>query len=494
MQSQINELSTTNANLVIKSAELDAAISDVNNLMGSTNIAILILDRRLHIKWFNPPTRRLLRLRASNIGFAASNLVQKLAGADLLNNGATVLRTGSMCEGAIHGADGRWYLRRTMPYRSAMHKRAGVVVIFVDIHNFRTREESLRLLAAVVRGSTDAVTLEDFKGRILTWNHGAEKMLGYTEEEALRLNVRKLVPINKRSERQLLIKQIRQGTKVTASMETQRLCKDGRIIDVWLTFSALLDDAGRPIGLATIRHDITLHKEYIRFSERQSTRLREMSAHLIATDEEERRKVAVELHDSLAQLLVVAKMKLADLRPIGSDQQELLRKACSLIGDANQAARSLSYVLCPPVLLELGLAPAVKWLGEQMKDRYNLTVILDDEHCNSSMDERTRSVLFRALRELLINVAKHAKVYRAYVRIRRHARDITVAVEDAGVGFDPKVIHEPNYNYGFGLFSIRGRLDSIGGKMKIRSIPGKKTTVTLSVPVGKYIEPAGDRS
>jgi signal transduction histidine kinase len=99
------------------------------------------------------------------------------------------------------------------------------------------------------------------------------------------------------------------------------------------------------------------------------------------------------------------------------------------------------------------------------------------------VEARTRTILFRAVRELLINVAKHAGVHRAMVRISESENHVTIVVEDNGAGFDPRVLRSSSMTRGFGLFSIRERLDYLGGKLEIQSRRGKKTTVTITMPL-----------
>jgi two-component system, chemotaxis family, CheB/CheR fusion protein len=118
-----------------------------------------------------------------------------------------------------------------------------------------------------------------------------------------------------------------------------------------------------------------------------------------------------------------------------------------------------------------------------MKRQYRLEVKVKNDGLARSLDERTRIILFRAVRELLVNVAKHAGVRRARVSICRKGNRIIVKVEDHGVGFDPKVVHDPKETRGVGLFSIRERLEYLGGSMDIRSLIGKKTEITLFLPV-----------
>ena len=292
------------------------------------------------------------------------------------------------------------------------------------------------------------------------------------------------------------------GEQIT-TLETQRVTKDGRTLDVWLTLTALSDDTGRPVAVATTERDITSRKqneaalvqlnldlerrvaERSAVAERQAVQLRALAAQLLATEEQERRSLASDLHDNLAQLLNVAKMKIAALTH-GAEltgKGPRSRKSGELLDRANQVTRSLMYQLSPPVLHDLGLVPALEWLADEMERIYHLRVTVGAEGHGPTVDIHSRTVLFRAVRELLVNVAKHGGVHNAAVRIVHSDQGLAVAVEDQGVGFDPRIVLDPATRSGFGLFSIRERLNFLGGTLDIRSIPAKKTIVTVSLPL-----------
>lgn len=129
-----------------------------------------------------------------------------------------------------------------------------------DITQRKLNEEGLRRLATVVKDSNDAITVQDFDGNIIAWNHGAEKMYGWSEKEALKMNILSTVPESKREEISSFIKGIQKGNFIE-SFETQRLTKDGRVRDVWLTVTKLVDDKGNPVSVATTERDITERKK-----------------------------------------------------------------------------------------------------------------------------------------------------------------------------------------------------------------------------------------
>jgi len=511
LQSLNEELSTVNSQLQIKVDELETKNNDVSNLLSSTDIATLFLDRQFRVKWFTSPTTRLLRLIPTDIGRPISDFAQKFTGEDIISDADIVLHKLAPIEREVFGQDGRWYLRRIVPYRTADNRIDGVVIAFVDIHETKKGQEGLRQLAAVVRDSNDAVILSNLKGFILAWNHGAEKMYGAKPDDVLGRKITEFIPAPRRREMRQFVHRLLAGQAV-AAMETQRQTRDGKIIDVSLTLSAVSDEGGRPACIASTERDITARKkDEIRLREsnqelerrvatrteivaEQALRLRELAAQLLETEEIERHNLASELHDNLAQVLHVAKMKLTEIRKTAPEnRQHMLGEVEALISRANQSARNLSYQLSPPILHELGLVPALQWLGEEMEQNYKLKVRVDIRQNGLQIDERTRVMLFRAVRELLINVAKHAGVHRATVYIQHEKNHVNIIVEDHGVGFDPKLLSSSKTNRGFGLFSIRERLDYLGGKMEIQSKPGKKTSVTLTMPVVLQGQKGGTR-
>jgi two-component system CheB/CheR fusion protein len=142
-----------------------------------------------------------------------------------------------------------------MPYRTVENVIDGVVIAFVDIGHLKSTKQ-LNRLATVVRDSNDAITVQDFNGNILAWNQGAVQMYGWSETEALKMDIRQLVPKNKVKETAEFTKMLKNG-KILKSFETQRLCKNGEILDVWMTVTSLKIENGKPLEIATTERDIS---------------------------------------------------------------------------------------------------------------------------------------------------------------------------------------------------------------------------------------------
>lgn len=221
--------------------------------------------------------------------------------------------------------------------------------------------------------------------------------------------------------------------------------------------------------------------------------LRALGAELALAEETERETIARDLHDNLAQLLHVAKLKIGALtKAQGPEAAQTLKDLDALIAQGETGVRSLVFQLSPPVLSELGLVPALEWLAEEIKRTHGLTAEVRDDGLPKPLAQTSRSVVYRAVRELLINVAKHAGVERAVVEARRSGNALIVGVRDSGKGFDPASFSRPGAK-GLGLRSVRERIGFIGGKAEIRSTPGKGTEVSLVVPLQNASEPAAEQ-
>ena len=218
--------------------------------------------------------------------------------------------------------------------------------------------------------------------------------------------------------------------------------------------------------------------------------LQALATELTLAEQRERKRLASELHDYLAQMLALGRMKVAQLRPkISPDpaKQQLIGEVDDLFQKAAEYTRSLMAKLNPPVLDDLGLPAALTWLAKEMP-LHNLMVEvrLGQEHVPLPDDQAI--LLFQSVRELLINVAKHAKTDRATVALEVDGQNrLSIEVQDHGRGFDPEAGRQAGSH--FGLFSVKERMEAMGGRLEVKSAPGQGTTVTLLLPLGHMSEP-----
>ncbi|OGR01099.1 MAG: hypothetical protein A2505_04285 [Deltaproteobacteria bacterium RIFOXYD12_FULL_55_16] len=246
-----------NSQLQEKVEKLDAANSDMANLLKSTEIATVFLDRDLRIKLFTPAATRVLKLIPPDIGRPLSDLSMDFLDYNLQADTRAVAAGGAVIERETEHADGLQYLVRISPYSTPKGENDGLVITFADITRVRRAEKQTRRLATVVRDTTDAILLFDPHGNFVNWNRGAQAMYGWSEEEALQMNIRDLTPADKLTENIELIQRLSSG-KIIFSFETRRKTKDGRLLDVWLTATAIWDESGKKLeAVATTERDIT---------------------------------------------------------------------------------------------------------------------------------------------------------------------------------------------------------------------------------------------
>jgi signal transduction histidine kinase len=209
-------------------------------------------------------------------------------------------------------------------------------------------------------------------------------------------------------------------------------------------------------------------------------RLRRLANELLVTEERERRRLAVDLHDGPSQLIALAQIKLGVLsRSVDGGTAQALAEVLKVIDEANRSVRSLTFELNAPGLCDGELASMMRWLADDIQSRYGLTILLQDDGRAKPADEKTRTLIFRSVRELLINAAKHAQSDQVRVELRREGDDIHVTVEDDGVGMDPSAAQRK----GCGLHHIRERLKLWGGTLRIESAPGRGMHIQLCVPI-----------
>ena len=215
-------------------------------------------------------------------------------------------------------------------------------------------------------------------------------------------------------------------------------------------------------------------------------RLRQLASESTLIEEREKRHLATELHDSIGQLLALCRIKLGELEKMtrASGSRSLVGEVEERLEEIIWHTRSLTLRLGPPVLYELGLEAALEWLAEYMQEQYGIQTKFKVDGEAEPMEEELRVFLFRAVQEMMMNVAKHGRIGKAKVSVWRENERIHITVKDRGVGFDAAILDAPSgKDTGFGLFSIHERLHHIGGDVRIESKPGCGTQVTIVAPL-----------
>jgi signal transduction histidine kinase len=263
--------------------------------------------------------------------------------------------------------------------------------------------------------------------------------------------------------------------------------KDGTYVTVEIrTFPVKISGKILTLGIA---RDITEHKRTEQKLLEHQAKLKSLASQLSLTEERERHRLATELHDQISQSLVISKIKLDQLRKSSTSNEfnKSLEDICNCLSQIIDDTRTLTFDLSYPILYELGFEAAVaEWLTDQIQEKHRIKTEFEDDRHQKPLDDDIRVLLFRNVRELLINVVKHAQANKVKVSIRRVNEHINVNVEDDGVGFDPiEVMSMATKRAEFGLFSIRERLEQLGGLIEIDSEPGRGSKITMTAPL-KY--------
>jgi PAS domain S-box-containing protein len=332
-----------------------------------------------------------------------------------------------------------------------------------------------------------AYVLFDADYRVLDWNPAAEKMFGYTREEIVgRVALDLLLPLPLNEQVQEVIRRLGAGDMDAHSVNDNRT-KDGRLITCAWFNTPLLEADGRFAGGIGLAQDITERKQAEQALEKYMTRLQALSRRLVQVQEEERRRLARELHDGVCQILT--SMAFAFEAGASAPPETAAAKmdeARAFLGEALTRVRELSFDLRPALLDHLGLLPALRCLIERYTAGTGVHVNFKHAGLEGRVAPELETAAFRIVQEALTNVARHAQVKEAVVRIWVEADTLAVQVEDQGVGFDPEAMMAAARSHG--LPGMHERVLLLDGQLVLESAPGSGTHVLAELPLRRHPE------
>ncbi|SPF37106.1 MCP methyltransferase/methylesterase, CheR/CheB with PAS/PAC sensor [Candidatus Sulfopaludibacter sp. SbA4] len=263
LQSVNEELATLNFELQTRLADLSRSNNDMSNLLASTGIGTVFVDEHLSIRHFTPAVTHAINLIPTDVGRPIGHIVSNLVGYDrLVADVQGVLDHLTPKEVEVQTQAGEWYLLNMRPYRTLENVVEGAVITFTEVTEMRKAKaarqdaEILRRLAAVLHDAHDAIMAQDLEGRILAWNPAAQRMYGWSEAEALAMNIRDLIPETGREEELAAVRRQSRG-EALEPYRMRRIAKDGRIVEVMLTATALVNESGKAYAIATTEREIT---------------------------------------------------------------------------------------------------------------------------------------------------------------------------------------------------------------------------------------------
>ncbi|MGB8507120.1 MAG: PAS domain-containing protein, partial [Pyrinomonadaceae bacterium] len=392
LQSVNEEIQTINAELKNKIVELATANSDLQNLITSTDLATIFVDRDLTIKFFTPCAQDLFSLIASDVGRSLSDITHKLEYDNLLQDVGRVLDDSHKMEHEVASREGRWYVAELIPYRAAAaDKTDGVILTFIDFTRRKQAENETR-----------------------------------AAKDALERHTVALMEAN----------------------------------------AALQAEVG-------VRQRVELERG-------------QLLRRIVFAQEDERRRIAREMHDQFGQQLTVLKMKLDALKEDCGEQENLSGQVETLRAVARQLdadVDNMVWEMRPTALDDLGLQAALSTYFQNWSKHFGLPVQL---HAGGMDEDRltpeVETALYRIAQEALNNVAKHAQAASIAVVLERRANQVSLIVEDDGVGFHAQQVFDSE-GKGFGLIGMRERAALFGGTFEIESKPNGGTTVVARIPV-----------
>lgn len=336
--------------------------------------------------------------------------------------------------------------------------------------------------AAIVDSSGDAIISQGLDGIITSWNKAAEHIFGYSAQEVIGQNIAIIVPPDRRNEEGDVLVRLRRGESVD-NLETVRKRKNGSLFEISVTVSPMKDTSGRVVGASRVARDVTERKRMESMSKEA-----ELSGRLLQLQDDERRRVARELHDGVGQLLAALSM---NTHKIAKEKQSLSATAArcmdetlTLIDQSITELRTISYLLHPPLLDEVGLQSALREYVEGFGERSSISVSLDLPPEVQRLPRDVELSLFRIVQECLTNIHRHSHSAAASVRLTQFPGEIQLQISDQGRGMSPEIREKvfSGRNTGVGLRGMLERVRQIGGKLQIQSHENG-TSISVVVPV-----------
>jgi two-component system, chemotaxis family, CheB/CheR fusion protein len=513
LQSSNEELATVNQELKIKIEELAATNNDFQNLITSTEMGAIFLDRSLRVKLSTPRAQQVFNLRPGDVGRQLSDITSRLVYEHLFEDVAAVLRHLQTVEREVKTKDASWYSVRIHPYRTSDDRIEGVAITFQDISARKQVEEQLRggeeRLRLLIDSAVDyAIFTMDGDGCIDSWNAGAERVFGYAAHEVLGVDAAILFTPEDRAAGVPAQELGRAAQTGRADDERWHVRKSGQRFYCSGVTTRLGEDSRR--GFVKIARDLTEQRQHeealeqarANLERRVETRTAELQAEvaqrshaqqqvmrllykLVTAQEDERARVARDLHDQLGQQLTALRLALERHReslPQPSSTDVHLDRALALARQVDDAVDYLAWELRPAALDDLGLVAALprfldEWAAYHgIPANFQMTGTLA-----ARLSAEAEITFYRIAQEALNNVVKHAHATRVDVVLEAKSDSVLLIVEDDGVGFDSGAADSKPT--GIGIVGMHERSGLIGGTLQIESTPGKGTTVYLRYPL-----------
>ncbi len=343
--------------------------------------------------------------------------------------------------------------------------------------SLRDSEEKYRTL---VEGANQPIIIVSYDGVMRFANGTAASQLGFSTEQLVGRSMWSLFPREHADSHMRAIRRAIDAGRLVVS--THRSVVQERTGWYEARIQPLAGAWKEQRAAIVLISDVTERKATERQLLEYQSRLRSLTSEVALAEQRERRRIASELHDRIGQSLAMARIKLGGVRD--GDSEPILNEVRALLDQSIGDARTLTFELSPPILHELGLEPALEWLLERFAARHSFSTSFHGDGQPVELPGDVLGLVFQSVQELLINVAKHARARAVEITLDRGDGFLRVEVADDGIGAAPaRTARAGRPPGGFGLFSIRERLETLGGSFAFESRPGKGTRAQLRVPL-----------
>jgi len=362
-----------------------------------------------------------------------------------------------------------------------------VIAVIRDVSELHSTYETMRIAREFFESTfvtaPVGMAITDLDGRYTKVNPALCKFIGYSEQELLTMTFLDIThPEDHASNIQSREDLLTMGLP-SYEMVKRYIHKNGQEIWVLVVVSAVADKNGKPLYTIAQILDIDRFKRTEQALIKSRLQLRSLSVHQEGIVEDQRKRIAREVHDELGQSLTALKMDISLLRLRFGQDPLLLERLDGMRLLAEETIRVVRHVASNlrPVALDLGLTAAIEWLADDFSQRWNVLCNIDFSGDEIALGDMVATSVFRVVQESLANIARHAQASKVTISLQ-YGKSVVLRVADNGSGFDPTIVRN---SPGLGLFGMRERVQAIGGTLKIYSEPGSGTTLTIKLPLPK---------
>jgi PAS domain S-box-containing protein len=476
--------------------EIDALLRRQSALIDLAQDAIIVRDLDGTVRFWNQGAERKYGWsKAEALGKKTHDLLKTKFPVALREQEEVLRREGAWAGELVHSTrDGRELITQSRQILRA-DAGGGPNTILEINRNITAQRETQRQLSRektfserLINSTVDGIAAVDRERRFTIWNEVMERLTGVPRREVVGRDLFEAFPILVETGEDKLISQALEGRTLVVEERHYKIPLTGKE-GFFEVYASPIRDAptkdspsGEVIGCLGVIHDVTARKQ-------AEASVRELSARVLRLQDEERRRIARELHDSTAQILTALTLNLAMVKSHGGgdgspEAQRGLDEARSLADKAADEIRNISHLLHPPELDQVGLVAAVCWYAAKFKERTAIAVTLKSDGDIGRLPAEMEGALFRVFQESLTNIQHHSGSRTAEVRVRRQDSELVLEVADKGKGIPPELLTmsaQSAAKLGVGIAGMRERLRQLGGRLEITS-SSRGTIVRAVVP------------